>query len=71
MEPYNRYTMNPYGSWAATVCRQLAVWGYTETAERITQLFNNRDSRLYSIYLTSVNSPGIDAMTIKDMIDNI
>ena len=63
--------MNPYKNWASVVCHQLAAWGYTEDANRITCLFNNGDSRLYDIYMTSVNSPGIDVMTVKDMIDNI
>lgn len=55
----------------AVICQQLTTWGYIETAERVTTLFNSYDSRLYNIYLTSVNSPGIDVMTVKDMIDNI
>lgn len=63
--------MDPYRNWVAVICQQLTTWGYIETAERVTTLFNNYDSRLYNIYLTSVNSPGIDVMTVKDMVDNI
>lgn len=63
--------MDPYRNWVAVICQQLTTWGYIETVERVTTLFNSCDSRLYNIYLTSVNSPGIDVMTVKDMIDNI
>lgn len=63
--------MNYYKNWTAAICHQLAMWGYTEAANKVTMLFNNGDPRLYSVYMTSVKSPGIDVMTVKDMIDHI
>lgn len=47
------------------------MWGYTEAANKVTMLFNNSDPRLYSVYMTSVKSPAIDVMTVKDMVDHI
>lgn len=63
--------MDFYKNWAAEVCHQFAMWGYTEAANKVTMLFNNGDPRLYSVYITSVKSPAIDVMTVKDMVDHI
>lgn len=63
--------MDFYRNWTAAICHQLAMWGYTETANKMTLLFNNGDPRLYAVYVTSVKSPGIDVMTVKDMVDHI
>ncbi len=63
--------MDWYKNWAAAICQQLAVWGYTETADKMTLLYNSGDPRLYDVYATSMRSPGIDVMTVKDMIDHI
>jgi len=63
--------MNYYKNWAAVICQQLAMWGYTEAADKVTMLFNNGDPWLYSVYTASVKSPGIDVMTVKDMVDHI
>lgn len=63
--------MDFYKNWTAAICHQLAMWGYTETANKMTLLFNNGDPRLYAVYVTSVKSPGIDVMTVKDMVDHI
>ena len=63
--------MDWYKNWTAAICHQLAMWGYTETANKMTLLFNNGDPRLYAVYVTSVKSPGIDVMTVKDMVDHI
>lgn len=63
--------MDFYRNWTAAICHQLAMWGYTEAANKVTMLFNNSDPRLYSVYMTSVKSPAIDVMTVKDMVDHI
>lgn len=63
--------MDFYKNWTAAICHQLAMWGYIEEANKVTMLFNNSDPRLYSVYMTSVKSPAIDVMTVKDMVDHI
>lgn len=63
--------MDFYKNWTAAICHQLAMWGYTEAANKVTMLFNSGDPRLYSVYMTSVKSPAIDVMTVKDMVDHI
>lgn len=63
--------MDFYKNWAAAICHQLAVWGYTEEANKVTMLFNNGDPRLYSVYMTSAKSSGLDVLTVKDMVDHI